>query len=240
MDVIDESGNQPERAFQEALRRQRRDESGNQPEWAFQEVLRRQRCDELRRIAQECAAGLDCPGATQVVPGEGNPYAAIVVLGEAPGEQEDRDGRPFVGRAGQLLDRMLGEAGLGRDEVWITNVVKCRPVLFEGDRMRNRPPKVSEVRAWSGCLRDELKLIAPRVLVGLGAVAGRALLGPDFKLSAERGRWRQDQLLGVETLATWHPAYLLRQKGEVYEHRLGEAIDDLREAATRLQMLSSR
>jgi DNA polymerase len=215
------------------------DEAGNQAEWTLQQAIQRQRRAELKRIAQECAAGLDCPGATQVVPGEGNPYAAIVLLGEAPGEQEDRDGRPFVGRAGQLLDRMLGEAALGRDAVWITNAVKCRPVLFEGDRMRNRPPKVSEVRAWSACLHDELKLISPRVLVGLGAVAGRALLGPEFKLTQERGRWRQDQVLGVETLVTWHPAYLLRQKGEAYEHRLGEAIADLKEAASRLQLLSS-
>jgi len=195
--------------------------------------------EELRRLALECAAGLDCPGATQVVPGEGNPQARIVLLGEAPGEQEDREGRPFVGRSGRLLDRILGEAELPREEVWITNAVKCRPVLFEGDRMRNRPPKVSEVRAWSDCLRSELRLIGPQVLVGLGAVAGRALLGQDFKLTQERGRWRRDALLGLETLVTWHPAYLLRQTGEAYERRLEEAIADMREASSRLRSLSS-
>lgn len=195
--------------------------------------------DVLRRIALECAAGLDCPGATQVVPGEGNPQARIVLVGEAPGEQEDRDGRPFVGRSGQLLDRILSEAEVPREEVWITNAVKCRPVLFEGDRMRNRPPKVSEVRAWSACLHEELRLIGPQVLVGLGAVAGRALLGQDFKLTQERGRWHRDALLGTETLVTWHPAYLLRQKGEVFEQRLGEAIADMREASSRLRSLSS-
>jgi DNA polymerase len=185
-------------------------------------------------LAEACALGLDCPGATQVVPGEGNPHAAIVLLGEAPGEQEDREGRPFVGRAGQLLDRILDEASLSRDEVWITNVVKCRPVLFEGDRMRNRPPKVSEVRAWSPCLQGELRRISPRVLVGLGAVAGRALLGPDFKLNQERGLWHKDRLLGTDTLVTWHPAYLLRQQGEAYDRRLEEAIADLQDASARL------
>jgi DNA polymerase len=105
--------------------------------------------------------------------------------------------------------------------------------------MRNRPPKVSEVRAWSGCLHEELRLIAPRVLVGLGAVAGRALLGQDFKLTSERGQWRRNPVLGTEVLVTWHPAYLLRQKGEVYERRLGEAIADLAGAAQHLRTLSS-
>lgn len=195
--------------------------------------------EELRRLAEGCAAGLRCPGATQVVPGEGDPFAPIVFVGEAPGEQEDREGRPFVGPAGRLLDRILEEAGLARDAVWITNAVKCRPVLFEGDRMRNRPPKVSEIRAWSACLAEELRLIAPRMLVGLGAVAGRALLGPSFRLTEERGRWRRDALLGVATLVTWHPAYVLRQKGEAYERLLGETIGDVREAAQHLRSLSS-
>ena len=195
--------------------------------------------ERLRRIALECAAGQSCPGATQVVPGEGDPRAALVLVGEAPGEQEDREGRPFVGRAGKLLDRILSEAGLERAELWITNAVKCRPVLFEGDRMRNRPPKVSEVRAWSACLHEELRLIEPRVLVGLGAVAGRALLGQDFKLTQERGQWKRDPVLGTATLVTWHPAYLLRQKGEAYERLLGEAVADMKEAASHLQPLSS-
>lgn len=174
-----------------------------------------------------------------MVAGEGNPRAAMVLVGEAPGEAEDREGRPFVGRAGGLLDRIVAEAGLERGELWITNAVKCRPVLFEGDRMRNRPPTVSEVRAWLPCLAEELRLISPRVLVGLGAVAGRALLGKDFKLSVERGKWRRDGVLGVPTVVTWHPAYLLRQKGAVYERRLEEVIADLRSAAAFLQTLSS-
>lgn len=195
--------------------------------------------EELRRLALDCAAGLDCPGATQVVPGEGNPRAEIVLVGEAPGEQEDREGRPFVGRSGQVLDRILGESGLHRERIWITNAVKCRPVLFEGDRIRNRPPRASELQAWSACLHAELRRISPQIVVGLGAVAGRVLLGPEFKLTQERGLWRKDQILGTETLVTWHPAFLLRQKGEAYERHLAEAIADLKEAASRLRTLSS-
>lgn len=223
----------------QALRGQGRDEPFALAEGPLLEALRGQRREELKRIAVACAESLECPGATQVVPGEGNPYARIVLVGEAPGEQEDREGLPFVGRSGQLLDRILSEAELRREDVWITNAVKCRPVLFEGDRMRNRPPKVSEVRAWSACLHEELRRIGPQVLVGLGAVAGKALLGQDFKLTQERGTWRQDMVLGTDTLVTWHPAYLLRQKGEAYEQRLGEAIADLRKAAARLRTLLS-
>lgn len=192
--------------------------------------------EQLRRMAEACAATMDCPGATQVVVGEGNPHAAIMLIGEAPGEQEDRDGRPFVGRAGRLLDELLAAADLKRDALWLTNVVKCRPVLFEGDRMRNRPPKVSEIRAWSGYLRGELRLVDPCVLVGLGAVAGRALLGAQFSLTRDRGHWQKDLILGVDTLVTWHPAYLLRQTGEAYDRRFAEALADMRQAAERLRV----
>ena len=105
--------------------------------------------------------------------------------------------------------------------------------------MKNRPPKVSEVKAWSGCLHEELRQIGPRVLVGLGAVAGRALVGPDFKLTQERGQWRKDVILGTDVLITWHPAFLLRQTGESYDRKVAEAVGDLREALSRLKGVSS-
>lgn len=195
--------------------------------------------DELRRLALECGASLACPGATQVVPGEGNPQARLILIGEAPGEQEDREGRPFVGRAGKLLDRILAEAGGSRGDVWITNAVKCRPVLCEGERLKNRPPRASEVRAWSVCLHEEIRRIGPQVLVGLGAVAGRALLGPAFKLTQERGQWRKDVMVGTDVLITWHPAFLLRQTGESYDRKVAEAVGDLRLALARLKADSS-
>lgn len=188
----------------------------------------------LQDLARTCGSELLGPGATRIVPGEGYPYAWIVLVGEAPGEQEDLQGRPFVGRSGQLLDRLLAEAGLDRSEVWITNTVKARPVLFEGERMRNRAPRASEVKAWSGCLHEELRLIQPRVLVGLGAVAGQALIGKDFKITRQRGQWLHDLVLGTDVLVTWHPSYLLRQQGEDRDRLIAETRDDLRAVAGRL------
>lgn len=191
--------------------------------------------EALQTLALTCGADLLGAGATQIVPGEGNPRAHVVLVGEAPGEQEDRLGRPFVGRSGQLLDRLLGEAGLDRSDVWITNTVKARPVQFEGDRKRNRAPKVSEIKAWSRCLHEELRLIQPRVLVGLGAVAGQALVGKDFKITRQRGEWFKDQVLGTDVLVTWHPSYLLRQQGEDYDRLIAQTRADLKLVAERLK-----
>lgn len=194
-----------------------------------------ERRSTLQSLALACGADLLGAGATRLVPGEGNPYARIVLVGEAPGEQEDRLGRPFVGRSGHLLDRLLAEAGLDRSDVWITNTVKSRPVQFDGDRKRNRAPRASEIKAWSGCLHEELRMIQPRVLVGLGAVAGQALVGRDFKITRQRGEWFHDQLLGTDAIVTWHPSYLLRQQGEDYQRMLSQAREDLRKAAERLR-----
>lgn len=195
--------------------------------------------DERRRRLQElsatCGADLLVEGATRIVPGEGNPAARLVLVGEAPGEQEDRQGRPFVGRSGQLLDRLLDEAGLDRADVWITNTVKARPVQFVGDRKRNRAPKASEVKAWSRCLHEELQIIRPRVLVGLGAVAGQALVGKDFRITRQRGEWFKDRVLGADVLVTWHPSYLLRQQGADYDRLIAQTRADLAAVAERLR-----
>lgn len=187
----------------------------------------------LQALALTCGASLVGEGATRIVPGEGNPFARLVLVGEAPGEEEDRQGHPFVGRSGKLLDRLLAEAGLDRADVWITNTVKARPVVFEGDRKRNRAPRVSEIKAWSACLNEELRLIQPQVLVGLGAVAGQALLGREFKITRQRGEWFHDGVLGRDVLVTWHPSYLLRQQGADYDRLVAQARDDLRAAAAR-------
>jgi DNA polymerase len=190
--------------------------------------------ERLRALARACPARLLFPGATQVVPGEGNPAARLVLVGEAPGADEDRLGRPFVGRSGKLLDQMLTEAGLSRDQLWITNTVKCRPVIDEGGRVRNRAPLTSEVKAWLPVLQEELQAIGPVAVVGLGAIAGKALAGPTFAITRERGRWFTERLTGRKALVTWHPAYLLRQTGAIYSERLAEGIADL--AAARIAL----
>lgn len=157
--------------------------------------------EELKRAVVGCQR---CPLAqnrTQVVFGEGNPEAKIMFIGEGPGYYEDQQGRPFVGKAGQLLDKMLASIGLSRNEVYIANVVKCRPP-------NNRDPLPEEVEVCINYLRWQFKLIRPKIIVCLGAVAARNIIAPDFSITRERGKWVNKA--GVWILPTYHPAALLR------------------------------
>jgi DNA polymerase len=146
-----------------------------------------------------------CQARTQVVPGEGNPHARLLLIGEGPGREEDRLGRPFVGAAGQLLDKMLAAIGLARDAVYIANVVKCRPP-------ENRTPVADEVAACLPHLRAQTALIRPRVIVLLGATALRAVLGDSARITRDRGKWVERK--GVWMMPTFHPAALLRDESK--------------------------
>ncbi|MDX2438837.1 MAG: uracil-DNA glycosylase [Acidobacteriota bacterium] len=137
----------------------------------------------------------------KVVFGEGDPHTVVMFIGEGPGAEEDRTGRPFVGQAGQLLERMLFAIGLRRDQVYITNIVKCRPP-------GNRDPKDDEVAACSPYLDQQIELIAPRVLVALGKPASHRLLGTSKPIGALRGRWASYK--GIPLMPLFHPAYMLR------------------------------
>jgi DNA polymerase len=184
-----------------------------------------------RMVAIGCRPGLG------PVFGTGNPKARLAIVGEAPGATEAEQGRPFVGAAGRRLDRGLRAAGLQRDQLWITNVVKCRPVREEGERLANRPPTAAEIRCWYPLLEAELLLVAPRLLVCLGAVAGRALIAPDFKLQDDRGRWFPSSLAEM-ALGTYHPAYLLRLQGEARAEALSAFEADLGRAKEQLAAIS--
>ena len=146
-----------------------------------------------------------CPlhtmGRNQIVFGTGNPYAELMFVGEAPGADEDRQGEPFVGRAGQLLNNMITAMGLKRADVYIANIIKCRPP-------GNRTPLPDECAVCSPFLARQIETIQPKVLVALGAVAARTLLGVNEPMSALRGRWYE--IRGVPLAVTFHPAYLLR------------------------------
>ncbi|HEX7126207.1 MAG TPA: uracil-DNA glycosylase [Thermodesulfobacteriota bacterium] len=192
--------------------------------------------DALRAEAERLAAGAGGLPAGRLVFGEGNPRAELVIVGEAPGETEARLGRPFVGRAGRLLDDLLAEAGLDRADAWVTNVVKVRPTAGEGPRRRNRPPRVSEVRAWLPVLDAEIAAVDPAVLLGLGAFAGRALVGPEFQMGRDRGRVVVGRH-GRPCLVTYHPAYLLRQHGERFAEIRRLAAADLAAVGVRLAEL---
>ena len=150
---------------------------------------------------RDCRRCRLCQGRTQVVFGVGHPRARVVFVGEGPGADEDRLGEPFVGRAGQLLNSMLRAIGLGRDDVYNANVVKCR-------QPGNRDPEDDEAGACLPFLWRQLELIDPRVIVTLGRVAASHLLGTRAPISSYRGRWQK--LRGRDVLPTFHPAYLLR------------------------------
>ncbi len=144
-------------------------------------------------------------GRTNAVFGEGNPHAELMFIGEGPGFDEDRLGRPFVGRAGQLLDKMIAAMGMRREDVYIANIVKCRPP-------GNRVPEPMEAKACIGYLIRQIEAIKPKVIVLLGATAAHYLLGVQTGIMRLRGRWLQYG--DIPVMPTYHPAFLLRQEQE--------------------------
>ncbi|MCL4196792.1 MAG: uracil-DNA glycosylase [Phycisphaerales bacterium] len=162
--------------------------------------------DDLRaRHDRECPHCTTATAHTQTVFGEGNPDARLVFVGEAPGAEEDRTGRPFVGRAGELLNKMIVAMGLEREEIYIANVLKSRPP-------NNATPTPAEVMKCAPYLAEQLKIIAPDVIVALGAPAAKFLLDTTEGISALRGSWHACRLgeLEIPVMPTFHPAYLLR------------------------------
>lgn len=183
--------------------------------------------DALRRECQECTR---CPLAktrTQVVFADGNPQAPLVIVGEGPGETEDLKGIPFVGRAGQLLDRALLENALNRKWVYICNTVKCRACVVEGTRKRNRAPLPAEMQACRPWLERQLALVRPAVILCLGAPAANTIIHKDFRITQERGRWFTDTPFAPWVMASWHPAYILRQAGDLYARTRAELVSDI-------------
>jgi uracil-DNA glycosylase family protein len=186
---------------------------------------------EVAAAARRCTA---CPlwkPATQTVFGEGPPGAAVMLVGEQPGDREDLAGRPFVGPAGALLDRALAEAGLARGDVYLTNAVKHFSFVQQGNRRIHQKPKGREVKACNGWLAAEIEAVAPRLVVCLGATAAQALLGSTFRLTQARGQVQQRPQGGPPVLATYHPSALLRAPDEETRHALyADLVADLRAA----------
>lgn len=157
--------------------------------------------NELYEVCAKCEGCSLCETRTNCVFGTGNPNADLMFVGEAPGEQEDLSGTPFVGRAGQLLDKFLYAVDIPREDVYIANILKCRPP-------KNRDPLPAEEDACIGYLREQVRLIRPKVIVCLGRIAAMRLIKPDFKITKEHGQWfEKGQFLMT---AVYHPALLLR------------------------------
>lgn len=162
-----------------------------------------------------------------------------MLVGQGPGAVEEETGRPFVGPAGMLLERALAEAGVRRDALWITNLIKCRATKTEKGRLVDRTPSAAEIKACRPWLEEELKLVQPKIVVCIGTPAAQALIDKKFKMNEEHGQFRTDAH-GRSLLATFHPAYVLRLRSvdqAAYERIRRAFFDDLKKVAAAVQKM---
>jgi len=191
---------------------------------------------KLRKIAAGCTA---CPlyaNATQTVFGEGPDDARLMLIGETPGDREDLQGRPFVGPAGRLLDKCLGEVGIERTRVYVTNVVKHFKWTPRGKRRLHAKPNAMEIKACKPWLEAEIARLKPEVIVALGATAAQALFGRDFRVTRARGEFLRSDL-APRVLATVHPSAVLRAEDADRERETAHFVADLEIAAKALKKI---
>jgi uracil-DNA glycosylase len=188
--------------------------------------------EDLRRAAHDCKGCELWKPATQVVFSAGNPRAPLALVGECPGDVEDRQGIPFVGPAGRLLQDALTEAGVPKEDVYVTNAVKHFRFTERGKRRIHQTPQVSHIKACLPWLQAELTVVDPTLIVCLGATAARALLGPTFRVTKQRGEVLELATpVGVRpVLATVHPSAVLRATAEERTRAFGGLVADLRTA----------
>jgi DNA polymerase len=189
----------------------------------------------LRSAAAECRGCALYLSATQTVFGEGSASARVMFVGEQPGDSEDRQGRPFVGPAGKLFDRALSEAGLAREDAYVTNAVKHFKFEQRGKARLHKKPNSGEIGACLPWLRTEIELIKPEILVLLGATAAQALFGAQFRITQQRGKPLPSELADL-VLATAHPSSILRAPdAEARESAFRELVADLKLVAKALK-----
>lgn len=180
--------------------------------------------EQLEADANQCRKCKLCQNRTNVVFGTGNKQADLMFIGEGPGADEDKQGIPFVGRAGKLMNMAFETIGLKREEVYIANIVKCRPP-------GNRNPEDDEATACLNYLRNQVILVKPKIVVLLGSVALKNILGKEYGITASRGKWVEKR--GIWYMPTWHPAALLRD-----ENKKIDFIMDLKEVMSRYELYS--
>ncbi len=195
----------------------------------------------MRGIAKTCVRCDLAKTRTQVVFGDG-PYLppgeiGVMLVGEAPGEDEDKQGRPFVGRSGKLLNSLLEQAGLKRESIWVTNTNKCRPVLIEGKSVKNRAPTPPEQKACEIWWQNEIELLKPQIVLCLGATAAKKILdNKNFMITKDRGKWFAGPK-NTEVLVSFHPSYVMRQQGQALLEIKETVVSDFREVIKRLEAL---
>ncbi len=184
--------------------------------------------DDLRAQARRCQ---DCPlwaNATQTVFGAGDPHARVMLVGEQPGDEEDKKGLPFVGPAGRLLDKALEAAGVDREHLYVTNAVKHFKWQLRGKRRLHKTPAQREIDACHQWIEGEIQAVKPHVIIALGATAAKALIGPQFKVTQQRGQFVESPLAPY-VFATFHPSALLRLKeDEEREAAFKQLVKDLK------------
>ena len=170
--------------------------------------------EELEKSLEKCQKCKLCKTRNNIVFGEGNRNAEIMLIGEGPGADEDMQGEPFVGKAGKLMNMAFDALGINREDLYIANIVKCRPPF-------NRNPEQDEEQACLDYLRNQVILVKPKIIVLLGSVALKNILGKEYGITSSRGKWIEKR--GIYYMPTWHPAALLRD-----ENKKIEFINDLK------------
>ena len=177
--------------------------------------------EEVKESIKDCKKCKLCTGRKKIVFGVGNKNADIMFIGEGPGADEDTQGIPFVGKAGQLMNKAFDAVGIEREEVYIANIVKCRPP-------NNRDPEPDEVLSCINYLRNQVMIVKPKIIVLLGRISLQNILGQEYKITASRGKWVEKK--GILYMPTWHPAALLRD-----ETKKIDFIRDLKEVIKKLE-----
>ena len=189
----------------------------------------------LKTQASVCTACGLAKTRANVVFGSGDATAKLAVVAEGPSAADNHTTFPFSGPAGDLLDEVLAANGLTRGQIWLTNIIKCRAASLKGGVLKNRPPKASEIKACSRWLDGELTLMQPSVILCMGAPAAKALIHRSFRITEERGVWFTNTLYAPFAMATFNPAYVLRQEGEDFEVVRQTVIDDIAETKRKLR-----
>ena len=193
--------------------------------------------EKMEALKAQAVVCTDCGLAEtrlNVVFGNGDPTSKLVIVAEGPSATDEHTLIPFSGPSGVLLDEVLHANDLDRDEIWITNVLRCRAAVRKGGTTKNRPPKAGEIKACSKWLDGELTLISPSVILCMGSPASNTLIHKGFRMTEERGQWFTDTLYAPFVLATYNPAFVLRQEGEAYTRARQALIDDIAEAKRKL------